>query len=107
MNQAHVEPPPIPPIKEMRDGKSDKDFVKLKLSRYPTSSTLDLYEFRMYLFDNDNPEGVLLFVNNFNKNPVVSGSLEKGKKIQYLRKLVCGEALRHLDLLSADVESTE
>ena len=31
MNQPHVEPPPIPLIKENHDGKSDKDFVKLKL----------------------------------------------------------------------------
>ena len=47
INQAHVEPPPIPLLKGTYDGKSDKDFVKMKFCRDPTSSTLDLYEFRM------------------------------------------------------------
>ena len=42
MIQVHVEPPSIPIIKGKYDGKSDKYFVKLKLCRYPTSSTLDL-----------------------------------------------------------------
>ena len=55
MTQVHVEPPPIPLIKGKYDGKADKDFVKLKLRRDPTSSTSDLYGFKMYLFENSNP----------------------------------------------------
>ena len=47
-NTAHVEPPPIILIKETYNGKSDKDFVKLKLCRDHKSSTMDLYEFNMY-----------------------------------------------------------
>ena len=42
-NPSHMEHPPIPLIKETYIGKSDKYFVKLKLSRDPTSITLDLY----------------------------------------------------------------
>ena len=38
---------------------------------------------------------------------VASGTLETGTKVKYLRVLVCGEALRHFDLLSSDVESME
>ena len=38
MAQVHVEPPPTPLIKVKYDGKSDKDFVKLKLRRDTTSS---------------------------------------------------------------------
>ena len=56
MNQVHVEPLLIPLIKGKYNGKSDKDFVKLKLRRYPTSSMSNLYEFKMSLFDNGNPE---------------------------------------------------
>ena len=52
MTQPHVEPPPIPLSKENHDGKSEKYFVKLKLRRDPTSPTSDIYEFKMYLFDN-------------------------------------------------------
>ena len=56
MNHPHVDPPPIPLPQETKNDKSDKDFVKLKLCRDPTSSTLDLYEFKMSLFDNGDPE---------------------------------------------------
>ena len=48
MTQPHIEPPMIPLIKENVSGKSDKDFVKLKLCRDPISSTSDLYEFKMF-----------------------------------------------------------
>ena len=64
MMQDHVKPPPIPPIKRNNYDKSDKYFVKLKLSRDPTSAMLDLYEFKMDLFDNDDPEELFLFVQN-------------------------------------------
>ena len=42
--QPHVEPPPIPLIKNKHDNNLEKDFVKIKLHRDPTSSSLDLYE---------------------------------------------------------------
>ena len=56
MTQPHADTPFIPLIKENNDGKSDKDFVKLKLRRYPTSPMSDLYEFKMSLFVNGEPE---------------------------------------------------
>ena len=89
------------------DGKSDKYFVKLKLRIYPTSPTSDLYEFKISLFDNGKPEEFLFFVRNFNMTLLASGTLEAGAKYQYLRTLVCGEALRQFDSLSADIEGTE
>ena len=55
MNNPQVDPRQIPLIKEKHDGKSDKDFVILKLCRDPMSSLSDLYEFKMSLFDNVNP----------------------------------------------------
>ena len=92
INQAHVEPLPIPLIREMYDGKSDKYFIKLKLRRYPTSSVSYLYEFSMSLFDHGEPEEFLLFVRNFNTTLTASGTLETDAKIQCLRTLVRGEA---------------
>ena len=56
MTQVHVELLAIPLIKGTYDGKSDNYFVKLKFRRYPTSSTSDLFGFRMALFDNGEPE---------------------------------------------------
>ena len=49
INPAHVEPPPIPLIKEICNGNSDEDLFKLKLCRDPTSSTSDLNEYHICL----------------------------------------------------------
>ena len=103
----HVEPPSIPLIQETHNGNSDKDFVKLKLCRDPTLSTLDLYDFKIYLFDNGDPEEFLLFVRNLNMTLAASGTLEVGTKYQYLQTLVHGEALCQFKLLSAEVEITQ
>ena len=63
--EQHVEPHPITIIKGKRDDKSDKDFVKLKFQRDPTSEKSDLYEFKMALFENVNPEAFCcLFVTS-------------------------------------------
>ena len=104
---AHVEPTPVPLIKETCNGKSEKYFVKLKLRRDPVSSTLKLCEFRMYFFDHGKPEEFLLFKFNFNMTLAVIGTLDMDEKIQYICTLVCKEALRQFDLLYADVENTE
>ena len=53
--QIHMEPPPILIIKSKNDAKSDKDSVKIKLLRDLTSNVLDIYEFKMALFDNGDP----------------------------------------------------
>ena len=107
MTQPHVDPPQIPLIKEKYDGKSDRYFVKLKLRRDPTLPTSDLYELKISLFDNGEPEEFLLFVRNFNMTLAASGTLEAGAKYQYLCTVLCGEVLNRFDLLSTDVESAE
>ena len=82
MTQPHVEPLPIPLIKENHDGKPDNFFVKLKLHRYPASSMSDLYEFKMSLCDNGKLEEFLLFVWNFNMTLAEAGTLEADAKFQ-------------------------
>ena len=106
-NTDHVDPPTITLVKETSTGKPYWDYVKLNLRRYPTSSTLDPYEFRMSLFDYGKPEEFLLLVQNFQMNRASTGMLETEAKIQYLCTLVHGDALRQFDLLSADVKNTE
>ena len=78
----HIDPPPIPLIKENHDGKSEKDFVKVKLHRDAMSPTSDLYDFKMSFFDNDKPEEFLFVVCDFNMTLVASGTLEVGAKYQ-------------------------
>ena len=70
------------------------------------SSTLDLYEFNMYLFDNGDLEELLLFVGNFNMTLATSVMLETGAKVKYRRTLFHGKVARQFDLLYDDVEST-
>ena len=91
----------------MSTGRSDGDYIKLKLRRDPTSSTSDLYEFRMSLFDHGKPEEFLLFVRNFQTTLAATGTLETEAKVQYLCVIFLGEALHQFDLLSADVENTD
>ena len=61
----------------------------------------------MSLFHNGDPEEFLLFFRNFNMTLAASRILGEGAKYQYLRNLVCGEALHWFDLLYADTESAE
>ena len=49
---------------------------------------------------------IFLFAHNFKITLEVSGTLQDAAKIQYLGTLVCGEALRQFDMLSADFESS-
>ena len=94
----------IPIIKETYHGKSDGKYVKLKLYRDPSSSTSDLYEFIMSLFDHDKPEEFLFIVRNFKMTLATTVTLETDAKVQYLHTLVRGGALRQFDLLSSDME---
>ena len=48
-----------------------------------------------------------MFVRNFNMTLAASGTLEAGAKYQYLRTIVCREALRKFDSFFYDVEGTE
>ena len=50
--QVQMDPPTTPLIKGKNDEKPDKQFVKIRLRRDPTSKKSDLYEFKMALFDN-------------------------------------------------------
>ena len=71
------------------------------------SSTSDLYEFNMYLFDHVDLEEFLLLILNFNMTIEATWTLDMDAKIQYLRPPFRKEELRQFDLLSADVENTE
>ena len=81
----------IPLIEIKHNDKSEKDFVKLKFCRVPTSDKLYLYEFKIAFLDNGNQEIVLLFIRNFNMTLAESVTLGVDVKVQYLRTLVRGE----------------
>ena len=70
------------------------------------SEKLDVYEFKMALFDNGNPEEFFLFIRNFQTNIKASGMLAAAKKIQYLLMLLHGKVLRKLGTLTFEVGIT-
>ena len=76
-----MDPPPTPLIKMWQGDKLDKDFVNLKFCRDPTSEKLDLYELKMTLLDNGDPEE-FLFVCNFSMTLEASGTLDTITKVQ-------------------------
>ena len=88
MKQAHVEPLTNLLIKSKQEDKSEKGFVKLKLCKDTTSATSELYEFKIYLFDNGEPDEFWLLQQNFNMNLVASKALTTSTKIQYLFTIV-------------------
>ena len=45
--------------------KLENYFIKIKLRRNSEPDTLDMYEFKMTLFENGKPEEFLLFLQNF------------------------------------------
>ena len=80
--QVNIDQPQVTLIKSTKDDKPDKYFVKMIFCRDLKSEKLDLYEFKMVLFDNGEPEEFLLFIWNFNMNLEASGTFKSGKKIQ-------------------------
>ena len=60
----------------------------------------------MALFDNSEPEELLLFVGYLNMNLGSSVTLVPGKNIKYLCTLLNGELLRQFDMLYAEVGIT-
>ena len=105
-NPSHVEPPRIPLIKETPTGKSDVDYVKLELCIDPTSSTLDLYEFRVSLFYHVETEEFILFVWDFQMTLLSMGTLDAEAKVSCIT-IFCGEVLRQFDSPSSGVENTD
>ena len=65
-----------------------------------------LFELKMALFDNGDPEEFLVFIRNFNTTIFASEKLVASAKIQYLCMLVHGEELCQFDTLYTEVGST-
>ena len=80
-NPSHVKPPPIPLNKETSTGRSYEYYIKLKLRRDPMSSTSDLDDFRMSLFDHGRSGKFLLFICKFNMAIATKGTLETHVKV--------------------------
>ena len=97
---------PYPLIKSINNAKLENDCVKIKLRSDPMSEKLDPYEFKMSLFDNNDPKEFLLFLQNFQMTLESSGDISASAKIQYLHTLLRGKVLHQLDTFSVEMVST-
>ena len=86
----HVDPSLNPLTKGKNNYKLDKDCVKIKLHRDPTSQKSDVYELKMTLFGKDEVEEFLIFIRNLNMTLEESIILVASARIQNLPMLVCG-----------------
>ena len=57
---------------------------------------MDMYEFKMALFKNGNPEEFLPFVKKFKMTNETSGMLAAKAKLWYLRTILCGKVLTQI-----------
>ena len=64
--QIRFEPPPILLIKQKLDFKMERYDVKIKFRLDHMSEKLDMYEFKVGLFENCKQEELFLFIQNFN-----------------------------------------
>ena len=65
-----------------------------------------MYEFKMALFKNGNPEEFLPFVKNLKMTNERSGMLAAKAKLWYLRTILCGKVLRKFETLCLQIGST-
>ena len=75
------------------------------MRRDPTSERSDIYEFKMALFDNGDPEELVLLMQNFKMMLKASGILDTSANLQYLCTLLHCEALCQFDIFCAQVGS--
>ena len=75
------------------------------MRRDPKPEELDLYEFKMALFENSKSEEFLLFIRNFQLIVKAPGVLASSTKIQHVCTLLHGEALHQLGNLCVEVGS--
>ena len=62
----HVDPHLVPLIKSKLDLKTERGYRIIKFCRNIMSEKLDMYEFKIYLFDNVDSEEFFLFIKKFN-----------------------------------------
>ena len=101
-----LDPPYITLIKGKKDAKFVKNGVKKLFRRDPTPEKLDLYEFKMTLFENSEPEEFLFFIQHFQMTLELAVTLTDSADIKYICTLLRGEALRQLGTFYIEVGST-
>ena len=92
--QAQIVPPPIPLNKEHEEEEHAIHIIKANMRWDLVWTTFETYKFMMAVFENGQPEELLGFLKNFRKAIDGTGTTAVAGRINYLRTILCWEALR-------------
>ena len=76
------------------------------MRRHPASATSETYELKIKTFENGKPEELIQMMKDFNTATDRTGTTSDNGKIQFLRTMLRGEALREFDVITSQVGST-
>ena len=97
--QARIKPPPIPIIRKETDDVSECDIIKIKMRRNPSDADSETYGLKIAIFEHGQPEEFLALMKNLKTAVDSTGTTSAAGKINYLRTLLRGGALRDFDKL--------
>ena len=104
--QALIEPPPIPIINVEEGEYKASNTIKINMRKNPESAVAETYKLKMATFKNIQPEEFLTLMRNFNIVINGMGNITVASRINDLRTILCGEALRDFDKLSSQNNGT-
>ena len=104
--KVHIETPPIPLIKCNTEKKSESALTKVKLRRNPTSFMLDIYKYKITLFENGKPVELPLLVRDFQKTTDITGETSTSGNIQCLHIFLHKEALNEFETVWVHISCT-
>ena len=95
--QSSIKPPPILLIKVELEEERTITLVKFKMRRNPDMATSETYNINIFTFKDGQLEDFLAILNNFKIIIYVTGTTSLPGRINYLRMILSGYALRLFD----------
>ena len=92
--QSRIKPWPIPLNRLVTENLKGCNIINIKMRQYPLSYTSKTYEIKTATFENDKPEEFLTLMKNFKTAIDKTGTASAPRRINYLRNMLRGEALK-------------
>ena len=105
--QARIEPPLIPLIKKYPKEVNEYDIINIKMRQNPSDVASEIYELKIVTFKHVQPEEFLQLMKNSKREFDSTVNITTAGKINYLRTILRGEALRDFDELASQNAGTK
>ena len=86
-------------MKKQTHNVSECDIIKIKMIQDPSDANSETYKLKIATFENVKLEAFLALTKNFKTAIDGAGTISAAGKINYLRTLLCGDALQEFDKL--------